>query len=639
MVLAAAFVPVAAPPARAASTADLLEAIDRIEDARWDSAGALVRLASDADPVVRRRAVIALGRLQERSALPVLFRALRDSVEAVAVEAAFAAGQMADSSDVDTLSRALGAGGEDFRVEVAAALGKTKSRRASKHLIGILGDPSARVRGEAALGLAALGDSAVASYLFGLVSDADPGVRWRALFAIEKTGDSTAVWVVANALGDADALVRSFAARALGKLRTRKAVVPLTYPQVLADPDWRVRVNAARSLGQTRDRGAARALGPMKDDPVVHVRAAAAEALGEISHPLVLGALLPFLSDPAGPVRSRAGEADLKIEKAAGIARVLPLLSDPDAGVRARAAGALGFVKGSDVAREQLYRFAADPQARLRAAAMQGLGDLGDRAAAPVLLNGLEDEDPVVASLAASGLAAVGDSSFTQVGALYERGLAQPSVDMRLAAVEALAALRAPGGRPVLEKALADEDYRVRKAAREGLKPLVRKLPAEPKRAPLAAAPRPYEGVPQAGPRHATLRTAGGEVRLELFADDAPHTVANFVRLARDGFFSGRSFHRVVPNFVVQDGCPRGDGWGDPGYTIRCEINRRRFVEGTVGMALSGKDTGGSQYFITHSPQPHLDGRYTVFGRVIAGQEIVDSLIEGDAIEAVVVEE
>ena len=105
--------------------------------------------------------------------------------------------------------------------------------------------------------------------------------------------------------------------------------------------------------------------------------------------------------------------------------------------------------------------------------------------------------------------------------------------------------------------------------------------------------------------------------------------------LARRGFFNGLAWHRVVPNFVVQDGDPRGDGEGGAGHTIRDELNPRPYLRGTVGMALDGPDTGGSQYFITHSPQPHLDGRYTVFGRVVSGIAVVDQLQPGDTIRQV----
>ena len=130
--------------------------------------------------------------------------------------------------------------------------------------------------------------------------------------------------------------------------------------------------------------------------------------------------------------------------------------------------------------------------------------------------------------------------------------------------------------------------------------------------------------------------TERGTVSLELTCPEAPLTCLNFLHLAAQGYFDGLAFHRVVPDFVVQAGDPRGDGWGGPGYAIRDEINTLRYRRGTVGMALSGPDTGGSQFFITLAPQPHLDGGYTVFGRVVAGDEVLDRLVQGDRIQRIV---
>jgi cyclophilin family peptidyl-prolyl cis-trans isomerase len=133
----------------------------------------------------------------------------------------------------------------------------------------------------------------------------------------------------------------------------------------------------------------------------------------------------------------------------------------------------------------------------------------------------------------------------------------------------------------------------------------------------------------------AYVETDKGTIQIELAILDAPWTVANFITLAARGYFDGVGLHRVVPDFVVQDGDPRGDGEGGPGYTIRDELNDRPYLRGTVGMALDWKDTGGSQFFITHSPQPHLDARYTVFGHVVSGLDAVDALEPWDIIRQV----
>jgi cyclophilin family peptidyl-prolyl cis-trans isomerase/HEAT repeat protein len=137
----------------------------------------------------------------------------------------------------------------------------------------------------------------------------------------------------------------------------------------------------------------------------------------------------------------------------------------------------------------------------------------------------------------------------------------------------------------------------------------------------------------------ATVITDSGSFTIEFLPDDAPLTIDNFIQLARRGYFNGQTIPRVVPNFVIQAGDPRGDQNGGPGYSIRCEINEVPYERASVGMALSGKDTGGSQWFVTHSPQPHLDGGYTVFGRVIRGMDVVDSIVRGDKIRQVIVNE
>jgi cyclophilin family peptidyl-prolyl cis-trans isomerase len=137
--------------------------------------------------------------------------------------------------------------------------------------------------------------------------------------------------------------------------------------------------------------------------------------------------------------------------------------------------------------------------------------------------------------------------------------------------------------------------------------------------------------VPPFSP-HAYIETDKGTIEIELAVLDAPLTVRNFITLARKNFFDGLPIHRVVPDFVIQGGDPHGDGEGGPGYTIRDEINQWPYLRGTVGMALDWKDTGGSQFFITLSPAPHLDGRYTVFGHVVNGMDVVDRIVPLDRV-------
>ena len=134
------------------------------------------------------------------------------------------------------------------------------------------------------------------------------------------------------------------------------------------------------------------------------------------------------------------------------------------------------------------------------------------------------------------------------------------------------------------------------------------------------------------------MKTEKGDIHIEFFDEDAPSTVKNFKNLIQDGFYDGLNFHRVIPNFVIQGGCPNGTGTGGPGYHIPCEINTQKHLAGSLSMAHAGKDTGGSQFFICHSPQPHLDGVHTVFGKT-SDMDVVNSIEPGDTIISVSVDE
>ncbi len=232
--------------------------------------------------------------------------------------------------------------------------------------------------------------------------------------------------------------------------------------------------------------------------------------------------------------------------------------------------------------------------------------------------------------------------------------------DAQLAILDAMFKLDKKNSIPTLLIAVLSKDYLVRKKASEMLEDESYKgsYLVELTLAKFAAAKRnqvlPYNYGSKLGQLNNTqadyvravsrkngsvraiLTTEKGAFTIEFTPEDAPLTVDNFIKLAKAHYFDGLEVHRVVPNFVMQDGDPRGDGNGGPGWEIRCEINLSSYERGAVGMALSGKDTGGSQWFVTHSPQPHLDGGYTVFGRVNeSDMKIVDSIVRGDKILSV----
>lgn len=139
--------------------------------------------------------------------------------------------------------------------------------------------------------------------------------------------------------------------------------------------------------------------------------------------------------------------------------------------------------------------------------------------------------------------------------------------------------------------------------------------------------------------KNATIETNKGDIELELYDGRAPKTVGNFVKLAEDGFYNGLGFHRVISDFMVQTGCPQGTGTGGPGYTFEDEFHPelRHDAPGVLSMANAGPNTNGSQFFITHVPCPWLDGKHAVFGKVVKGQDVVDSIVQGDKMEKVTI--
>jgi len=292
-------------------------------------------------------------------------------------------------------------------------------------------------------------------------------------------------------------------------------------------------------------------------------------------------------------------------------------MSDPDGRVRAMAASAIAALMDSatarDSARETLRKALADRDVGVRVAALGGLAngatpdDLARALDSYAIARRDADAD---ARLAFWQLA---DSAYMRAGRVLP-----DSVTRRLDAVsrpgdplERIAAARLPHFAPWADstgtaRPLAWYEARVREYLRT---------------------PAPV----------ARIETARGTMELSLAGEDAPLTVYNFRALARRGYFDGQRFHRVVPNFVMQGGDPRGDGNGGPGHAIRDEINRHRYIRGTLGMALSGPNTGGSQFFVTHSPQPHLDGAYTVFGQLRSGGDVLDRIVQGDRIVRITV--
>jgi len=248
----------------------------------------------------------------------------------------------------------------------------------------------------------------------------------------------------------------------------------------------------------------------------------------------------------------------------------------------------------------------------------------------------LADADPAVRVAAVNALGtSKADGNVDALRQAYKTALGDETYDVRTAVLQALVSYGPADATPTLREALTDKEWAVRVRAQE----LLAKVDPQaevPSIAPVPTAPTAsYDDASLIAPSnspHVFLETEYGTIEFQLAVLDAPQTARNFVELVKKGYFNGLEVHRVVANFVVQDGDSRGDGSGGPGYTIRDELNERPYLRGTVGMALQWRDTGGGQFFITHSPQPHLDARFTAFGHVVNGLEVLDRIRPGDRI-------
>jgi cyclophilin family peptidyl-prolyl cis-trans isomerase len=307
-----------------------------------------------------------------------------------------------------------------------------------------------------------------------------------------------------------------------------------------------------------------------------------------------------------------------------------------------RAAGAIELLSQcgagviSDVQRDVLQARALVPiggaalEALLQSEAVIVRGAAAAGAPASALPALLADPDPIVTGAGAARAeelkaVEVGPDLVKALARLTDAGTPADTVEGQQALLSAVSALNIQEAAAKVEQLLDAEPYALRQAAAHALTTLT----GQPKVARLPAPLGPATALEATTVRVSTTR---GDIRIRLLVNEAPRTAKNFVDLVGKAFYDGIIVHRVVPNFVIQAGDPRGDGSGGPGYAIPCEINMHRYGEGTVGMALAGRDTGGSQFFIAHTPQPSLDGLYATFGEVIEGLDVASELNEGDVI-------
>ncbi len=619
------------------------------------------KLSAEA-PDVRARAALALASVQDTTAVPALLDRLKDSVPLVRTDAALALGQMPPSSVPSRpLLRALSFE-RDARAQrhLIEALGKTGDEASLRRLLR-LGPPPDR-NPTVALALARYGmrgiiDSTATAWLVEHLSADDPWTRRNAAYALGRAdtlaaGRADTLRAVLNNISPGDPA----AMHLLGALGTAGTATDVSRAAdwLRTGPDWRTRVEAARALAALPASDTSRtALINALDDDRSLVARTAAETLASMqwtpdqiagvgawldAHANQWRVVAPLLRGLARNERSkrvlRTVERWRTDRSPVAYAAALPALAPLDApradtllvaalqakDVRVAAAGVQTLVARWNRTRPE----EATPTFRRLSAAVQR----GD----PALLY--------------RGAPALADSAFASLGAADTlasayRTLATPDdLEGMTAVLDALGSLGGPTAEATLREALDHPHHAVRTAAAQGVSA------ATDTTVTAAANPLPetpsldWNYLQTLGPHpRLVLETTQGTVTIKLDAEQAPQTTQAITPFARAGRYEDVPFHRVVPNFVVQGGdFVRRDGFGGPGFFLRTEATRIGHRRGTLGMASAGRDTEGSQFFVPHSMQPHLDGDYTAFGRVTDGMDVVDRLRAFDRIESARVE-
>jgi cyclophilin family peptidyl-prolyl cis-trans isomerase/HEAT repeat protein len=664
--VALAFLLSLAPRAVAAQDPAIVEVLASIlqtEDMRQYSAIVLGGAARHPDPLVRRVTARAVGHIGDPGGTDLLLELLQDPDSTVQREAAFALGQLRDPRALPALRNLVintpAERQNDVDAEAVTAIAKLGGAEAAAVFRELLGPWSARAASaappavvDAAINEAwRLGADAPVEQMRDFAASPLRHVKIGTIYSLARLRAPTASDVLLAALGDPDDDARGYAVRALTAAYADSAGLDRTalaarVRRLVGDDNAHVRINALRALGSYRD---STLVPPVRDrlaDGDLNVRVQAVTALGELGGSEAVDALRDQVGNRPYAVRRAAL---IGLARTAGVAAldvIAAWLSNTEWRERAAGAEALGYI-ARDTVIPWLTYLTQDHDARVAAVALTSLTAVGPDSATVWSRQLITHADAVVRAVAAERLgAAANPADIDRLVAGYRLALHDSIPDARIAIVTALGRIAELGFAErvavedrFLARVPASTDYLVRRAAQERFPEAAQRW-GPPTPIATGRGLEDYRGIARrclagGGTQTIIVDTDRGRLTIDLFAADAPLTVSAFLQLVDQRVFDGGTWHRVVPNFVIQDGDPRGDGWGGPGFTLRDEVNRNRFQEGSVGMALSGPDSGGSQFFITLSPQPHLDGTFTVIGRVISGMDVVGLITQGDRIRTI----
>jgi HEAT repeat protein/cyclophilin family peptidyl-prolyl cis-trans isomerase len=585
---------------------------------------------SSSEPV-RVRALLAAARIGNKAVLPALELLVDDKNTEVRKYVAFAIGQIRDKSGLTSAAHLLKDPDAEVRRLAIEAIGRIGGMDTTAFVVPFLRDRIVNLREQAALALALIKDKNTVDVLIDLANGDDPA-QWSYVYALYRLADERSIPVLHKVLanpapspssGDPSSLL--FALKALWAMK--KALAAEEVDRLLQHKDVRVQQNALDVISASVDKTACAAIRKHYSAMNQLTKMKALEAMG------ALGCVIEERPTSAGLLGGWL-MAQAKTQKEKSLALLQEGAKGQSWTVRWRTAQALADLP-ADSAVPLLKILSQDSDSAVRLAALDSLAKyLPDTADVFVPL--LNHEDFAVRATAVDALGKTKNRKFfATLIETYDSSRDPSEVEGRVALLDVLADFNTSEALPVYERALLDPEYTIRRHAIDGIKKLVGpqyywegrpkdpedflylqgKVPAKKMNEYPADFGQPLDSI------KVTMKLEKGDVVIRLLGSDAQR-----------GFYNGLRIHRVVPNFVIQGGDPRGDGWGGAGKVIHDQVNLLVYKRGMTGMPIAGKDTGGSQFFITHSRHPHLDGNYTIFGEVIAGMDVVDRTEVGDKI-------
>ena len=638
------------------STDLIFREMRQLEYQRNVDADKFVEWLNSKNEEVRQRAVETLGRIQDTTALRWIANRLGDESPQVRKAAAFALGEFfSPVAEQPVLDAVRIENNHPVKLALIEALGKVGTEKSYLYLREFVESKDLDIERTASIACGIMAYrgyipyKAINSLALILQTTRDEQVRWSSAYALYRTGSPVQFKGLYESLADADPLTRFYDLKALAVI-----VRVMQTPQYQKYKDTKIMQDATRLI--TADEFYDR-LALALQDTTWFVRMADLQVMGQLSVPYLWENIKNAVNDPHPYVRYAAIEAIGQYKNRAAEKWLAHYIANTDnwreRGIALQNLASLNPARAFQLARSTfgqnnwpenyyhiktlekistpasdkiLMKLADSENAAQASLAMEALSN---RPNIPLsfFLNKLKRNDPSITTIVATTLSFRGnEEAVPLLVESYRHFQAPKDLEPMKAILVALDSIRSRQAVAFLEKELQNPFPPIRDAAWQALKHITGKDYALPKTENKGLIRYDFPPVDPRSHPQVKFSTTRGEFTVELYPDKAPVTVANFIQLVSTGFYDGIYFHRVVPGFVVQAGDPRGDGWGGPGYAIPCEYNDIFYQRGVLGMAHAGKDTGGSQFFITHTPQPHLNGRHTAFGRVTTGMKVIDRL-------------